>query len=323
MCATSSSASPPFREAPRSLRLASGRDAAASGRAPEVGRSPSRAGLPHPRGRHARRRRVPALLGAAAARRACVLRSVACANCARAAAVPSAGCRRTGGARDGGRPRRASARGRGDCGDRRRVRRLSRPVTSVLVTPSRSAQRRRRPHRTNRSPPRRRYPHRDGIHDGPRARPRSRARGRVPRLHGLRVVPPVAAGAASGTTAGALRRGARALQERRRAWRGVAWRRHLGSRGEAAHRRHRLTSARRRGARRRGAGGGVDAAAVPGGRGRRPGRIDLSGPAVPIGGNGPRRRRGVLPRTCGDRDAGRRHSRPRGGRRERTARGAG
>ena len=89
------------------------------------------------------------------------------------------------------------------------------------------------------------------LHDGPRPGARPRAGGRVSRVHGLRLLPAGGAGDAARASGGALRRRARALQERRRARGGVAPRGTPGAGGAAATRRLRDDATAGRGARAR------------------------------------------------------------------------
>ena len=155
-----------------------------------------------------------------------------------------------------------------------------------------------------------------GYTTRPRPGARPRAGGRVSRVHGLRLLP---AGGADEPlperSGGALRRRARALQERRRPRGGLASRSTPGAAGAAAARRLRDDAAAGGGARARASGADeLDRAAhaergVVGAR-----RVDAARPSVPLRRNGPRDRRSLLPWPPARCQPRRRHPGSRGGR---------
>ena len=158
---------------------------------------------------------------------------------------------RAGSARDCSRAERAQARAHGHGRDRRPPRRLACADPPLRLAAARRVEPGRGPGRTRCASRSRRHPNGDRLHHRARARARPRARRRVSRLHGLRLLPPGAAEADPDASAGALRRRARALQERRRAGRSVAAGRAAHPGGTAAHRRHRNVATDRRAARSR------------------------------------------------------------------------
>ena len=254
--------------------------------------------LPCPRRRQRPRRALPSRAAAAGFRRTRVLRSAPAADRAGAAFLPSARRSRARCARDERGARGAPPRPRRDGGDRRCARRLARTDPAVRLPRPLDAEPGRGQGRARRASQRRRDPHRHGLHDEARPRAGVGTRGRVPCLHGLRFVPAATAATAARATAGALRRRARALQEPGRPCGGVASRRAASARCKSAHRRQRHLTSRRRavGTRLAGAdelGRAADTAAgVAGTR-----RVDRARAAVAFGRDGPRHRRGLLPRT--------------------------
>ena len=114
----------------------------------------------------------------------------------RAARVPPACRARPGRTRDCRRARRAQARAHEHGGHRRSPRRLASADSAVRLEAARTAEPRCRPCRTHRAAQRGRDPHRHRLHHRPGARARPGACGRVPRVHGLRLVPADAAATA-------------------------------------------------------------------------------------------------------------------------------
>ena len=155
---------------------------------------------------------------------------------------------RAGRARGGGLPRRAAARAEPHPDRARRPRRLALGDAPLRLAGAQAAQPTRRPDRGLGGAPRRRDPHGVRLHDGPRARGRTRAGGGLPRLHGSRAISRPDS-AAAGAPSGAVHRRARALQEHRRAGGGMAAGGAPAARRAAPHRRPRHARGGRRGAR--------------------------------------------------------------------------
>ena len=126
-----------------------------------------------------------------------VLRSAPAADRAGAAFLPSARRARAGCARDERGARGAPPRTRRDGGDRRRARRLARTDAAVRLPRPLDAEPGGGQGRARRASQRRRDPHGHGLHDEARPRAGVGARGRVPCVHGLRLVPAATAAAAA------------------------------------------------------------------------------------------------------------------------------
>ena len=313
-------------EAPRALRRPDPVPAAADAEPREEVRRPGRGARPA-RARHCapwladRGRDVHARASSAArGRRAALLARAPAADRAAAARVPARRDRLPDGVRSRRRARRAADRTRARARRRRGARRLAHVDTPLRLGCAAHPLPPRRRRCRRRAAACRRRAHRVSVHGAARAGPRRRAGRGVPRVHRPRAVPRRGA-AASREAVGALRRRARAVQERRRARGGVAARCSPRPRRVAPDRRQGQPRRRRRGARARRRSLGARACAGRGGR--RDGRHLGARAPVPLGRDGPRPRRGVLPWPPCRRNARRLHPESRGGRRVGAPRAAG